>query len=211
MSNGRWVVAAFLSVFWALVLLGGALEPGYSHVEDHVSRLASFGATWPAVGITAIVALAGAHAAAAVVLHRLPSRAGAAALGGAAVAGIAVAAFRVHCPRGAAGCRGAAASADTWTDAVHGYAVAGYEVALLMAMLAVAWWGSQRGRPAVSAVSLLAAGASLVTVLRVDEPAAGADQRLWLAVSTVWLLAVLRFAGAAPRAGRVGSCSAGTT
>lgn len=186
----RLAVAGTLGLFWGLVLLGGALEPGYSHARDFVSRLASFGATWPVIGIAAIAALAFAHAAAALVLRRVGARAAAAALGVAALAGLVVAAFRVHCPGGAAGCRARAAAQDTWTDTVHTYAVTGYEVALLAAMLALAWWGSRRGHPALAVVSLLAAVASLVTVLRIDAPAAGADQRLWLAVSTGWLLSV---------------------
>lgn len=190
MSSSGCAVAGFLALFWGLVLLGGAVEPGYSHVEDYVSRLASFGAAFPVVGILAIAALATAHGATALGLGRSGARAPAGTLGVAAIAGYVVAALRVHCPGGAAGCAGTATAPDSWTDAVHAAAVLAYEVALLAAMLTTAGWAARRRRRALAAMSLVAAAASLVSVLRIEEPAAGADQRLWLAVSCAWLLSV---------------------
>lgn len=189
MSTARVAVAVALVGFWGLVAVGGALEPGYSHVEDYVSRLASFGARVPGVGIGAIAALATAHAAGAVVLHRLRARPAAVALGAAATSGYVVAAFRIHCPGGAAGCVGAG-DEEPWTDTVHAVGVVSYEVFLLVAVVASAAWAGRRGRTALGLLWLALALASVVAVGRVHEPAAGADQRLWLAVSTVWLLTV---------------------
>lgn len=192
--TGRPVVVA-LALFWGLVLLGGVLEPGYVHARDFVSRLASFGAQWPAVGIAAIAMLGTAHAAGALLLRRAHARLAAALLLVAGVAGYVVAAFRVHCPGGAAGCPGAGAAPDRWTDVVHRYAVSGYEVALVTSMAAVAWWGLRRGDRRLAAGSLVAAVASAVAVLRIGGPDAGADQRLWLAVSTAWLLLLVARVG----------------
>jgi hypothetical protein len=189
-TAARVATAAALALFWALVLVGGSVEPGYSQVEDYVSRLASFGARVPALGVAAIGALALAHAAAADVLRRGRARVAAAALAVAAGAGAVVAAFRIHCTGGAAGCSAPPPAADAWTDAVHGTAVGVYEVALLVAMGALAVHAALRRRAVAAAASLAAALASAWAFARVDEPMAGADQRLWLAVSTVWLLAV---------------------
>jgi hypothetical protein len=110
-----------------------------------------------------------------------------------------VAAFRIHCTDGAAGCRGPATPQDGWTDSVHGYGVGAYELTLLAAMVATAAWALRRGRVALVVVSLAAAAGSFAAVARIDEPAAGADQRLWLAVSTVWLLSLVVLAEWSPR------------
>lgn len=190
---------AALVVFWGAVLLGGAVEPAYSHAADYVSRLASFGAQAPWIGVVAISALATAHLAGAGLLRRAESRVAAVALAGAAAAGYAVAAFRIHCPGGAAGCAGSSEATDTWTDTVHGLAVGAYEVGLLVAMLATAWWVARRRRHQaggwIAVPSALLAVASLVSVLAIGGPDAGAEQRAWLAVSTVWLLLLLAAAG----------------
>jgi hypothetical protein len=179
-----------LAAFWALVAAGGIVNPGYSQVEDYVSRLAAFGARWPGVGIAAIAALSTAHAAAALLVGRAGARLAGAVLGVAAACGYVVAAFRIHCPGGAAGCRAAGTAPDAWTDVVHGWAVRGYAAALVAAMVAAAAQAWSGGRRRLAALSLAAAGASVVTVLRIADPAGGADQRLWLLVSTLWLLVV---------------------
>ena len=194
MRAARFAVAAALTAFWALVLLGGVLEPGYSQVQDYVSRLASYGARYPAVGIAAISMLATAHLAGAEVLRRAGARVAAVALAGAAASGYVVAAFRITCPGGAAGCRGAAGAAGL-TDRVHAIGVVAYEAFLVIAVVAAAGWAVRRlHRPGLAALWLGLGLASLVAAARVGAPDAGADQRLWLGVSTVWLLTLLGLA-----------------
>ena len=162
-----------LAAFWALVTVGGIVNPGYSQVEDYVSRLAAFGACWPGVGIAAI-----------------------AALGMAAACGYVVAAFRIHCQGGAAGCRAAGTAPDAWTDVVHGWAVRGYAAAPVAAMVAAAAQAWSMGRRRIAALGLAAAGASVVTADR--RPGRWCGPGLWLLVSTMWLLVVT---GAADRRG----------
>ena len=53
-GRARRGVRVLLVVFWLLVLIGGAVNPGYSHLHDHVSDLASYGARAAWIGGLAI-------------------------------------------------------------------------------------------------------------------------------------------------------------
>src|SRR5437773_1592285 len=102
MLAGR-IVLGCLAVFWCLVLLAGAGNPGYSQTRDYVSTLAARGADRGWLGVVAICAAAVAMLATAFLLRSL-SRA-AALLTGVAGAGFIVVAFtRLQCANGAAGC-----------------------------------------------------------------------------------------------------------
>src|SRR6478735_4985589 len=75
-----------LGLFWALVILGGVLQPGYRAGRDYVSALASEGARAPAIGVLALASFGVAYLAAAFVLDRwVGTRLGAALLVGAAL------------------------------------------------------------------------------------------------------------------------------
>ena len=187
--RARWTVVGALAVFWAGTAVAGALAPGYSARGDFVSSLAGRGSEVAPLGIAALLALAGAHLAAAAAVR---GRA-AVALGLAGLCGIVVAAFRTACPLGAAGCgSGANETVPDLADAVHVYGVVGYEIALVAAMLAVAG-RLARTRPAAAALTVAAAVASVVLALNIGGPDLGAWQRAWLAVNTGWLaVATLR-------------------
>ncbi|MET0189271.1 MAG: DUF998 domain-containing protein, partial [Pseudonocardia sediminis] len=127
---GPLLPTAGVALFWVLTLTAGALVPGYSIRQDYVSSLAGRGSSVAVLGIAAIAVLGLAHLAAARVV-----RGGlAVALVLAGLAGLTIAAFRVGCPLDAAGCSFTPGNriADA-SSAVHGYAVAAYEVALVVA------------------------------------------------------------------------------
>ena len=179
-----------LALFWAVAFLAGSVNPGYAPTRDYVSALASRGADYAWLGVTALVVLPLAHlGVAGIVRRRGPVVA--AALAAAVVAGLVVASMRISCPGGAARCSVAGQVRRTdWLDAVHGRAVAVYGVAMVIAMVAAAvtWWSTARplavasaGLAPVSAVLLLASSGG-------SHP--GAPQRLWLLVNTGWLVVV---------------------
>lgn len=188
----RAAPAVGVALFWLGTVLAGALAPGYSARADYVSSLAGRGSEVAGVGITAIVALAVAHLAAAVVVD-LPARV---ALAAAGVCGLVIAAFATGCPLGAAGCGTAPNEApDDLADILHVAGVLGYEIALVAAMVLVAL---RLGRGWPAALTVVAAVASVLLVMRIDGPDLGLDQRLWLAVNTVWLAAVPLLAARRP-------------
>jgi hypothetical protein len=183
------VVVAALVAFWLGTAVAGALAPGYSARADFVSSLAGRGSEVAPLGIAALLALAGAHLAAAVAVRGRT----AVPLALAGLCGLAVAVFRTACPLGAAGCgSGANETVPDLADSVHVHGVVGYEVALVVAMLAVAVRVA-RTRPAAAALTVAAAVASVVLALHIGGPHLGAWQRAWLLVNTGWLaLAALR-------------------
>jgi hypothetical protein len=184
----RAAAVAGLVLFWLGTVVAGALAPGYSARGDYVSSLAGRGSVVAALGVAALTALALAHLGGALALGRTAAgTAGAAAvaLGLAGACGLVVAGFRTACPLGAAGCGSAPNDAPPDpADVLHVAGVVGYELALVVAMVAVA---VHRGRGWSAALTAAAAVASVVLALRIGGPDAGLDQRLWLAVNTVWL------------------------
>lgn len=189
----RAVAIGALALFWLGTVLAGALAPGYAARADYVSSLAGRGSEVAPLGIAALTALALAHLAGAVALTAGGSRAArwtaSGALAAAGACGLVVAAFRTGCPLGAAGCGTAPNDAPPdLADVAHIIGVVGYEVALVVAMLVVAV-RLGRGWPAVLTVAT--AVVSVVLALRIGGPDLGLDQRLWLAVNTGWLAALV--------------------
>ena len=190
-ERARWTVRGLLVAFWALVITGGLINPGYSHWHDHVSDLASFGARAPWVGILAIGSFGLADVVAARVVGGA-SRWAAGALVVAGVAGLVVAANRIHCTGGAAGCGTSTIDDATWTDSVHAGAVAvnAFAFSLAMVICALGAVGARRPwswRAAVVALAMLSLG-FLAQSLGTDL--AGTWQRGWLLTNTVVLLMV---------------------
>lgn len=184
-----------VALFWALTLSAGALVPGYAIRQDYVSSLAGRGSSVAVLGIAGIAVLGLAHLGAAWALRGGPALPPAPALvpalALAGLAGVTIAAFRVGCPFDAAGCSFTPGNriGDTQSS-VHGYAVTGYEVALIVAMLAVAV--SRRSAEKVFAlVSLVAAPLSALLLLSTGGEANGLWQRAWLVVNTAWLVALV--------------------
>lgn len=200
MRGTRAVALGALALFWLGTVLAGALAPGYAARADYVSSLAGRGSEVAPLGIAALTALALAHLAGAVALPGSGSRAvrwtASGALAAAGACGLVVAAFRTGCPLGAAGCGTAPndAPADL-ADVAHVGGVVGYEVALVVAMLAAA---VRLGRGWPAALTVAAAVASVVLALRIGGADLGLDQRLWLAVNTGWLAALVLRPGRRP-------------
>lgn len=180
-------MVAAVALFWIGTVVAGALAPAYSARADFISSLAGRGSEVAVLGVAALVALGGAHLAAAAAVRGLL----AVPLAVAGVAGLTVAAFRTGCPLGAAGCGSGAndAPADL-ADTLHYQAVVGYEVALVAAMLVVAVQLA-RTRPAAAALTVAAAVASVVLALQIGGPDLGAWQRAWLIVNTGWLVVLV--------------------
>lgn len=190
-DHDRFGVAATGGVvsFWLLTSGAGALAPGYSFRDDYTSSLAGRGSSVAALGIAALAVLGLAHLAAAASVRGVV--AGPLALAG--VAGLVVAAFRVGCPDGAAGCSfGANDPPADLTDMVHGLAVGGYEIALVVAMVVVAVRGNRRWSSGFRVLTVVAAVASVLLLLQTGGVDNGLWQRGWLIVNTGWLVAAVR-------------------
>jgi hypothetical protein len=192
MSGTRAVAVGALALFWLGTVLAGTLAPGYAARADYVSSLAGRGSEVAPLGIAALTVLALAHLAGAATLvggSRAARWTASGALAAAGACGLVVAAFRTGCPLGAAGCGTAPNDAPPdLADVAHVWGVVGYEVALVVAMLAVA---VRLGRGWPAALTVAAAVASVVLALRIGGPDLGLDQRLWLAVNTAWLAALV--------------------
>ena len=136
------------------------------------------------LGITALAVLGLAHLAAAASVRGTV----AIPLALAGVAGLIVAAFRVGCPGGAAGCSfGANDPPADLADMVHGFAVGGYEIALVVAMVVVTVRGDRRWSRVFRVLTVVAAVASLLLLLQTGGADNGWWQRGWLIVNTGWL------------------------
>lgn len=186
----RGAVAARVTVvlgivgFWTFAALGAATEPGYDPSQDYLSALAAFGAADPAWGLAMFASSTAAVLAAAwLARSRLLAAAGVSlALGGM---------LRVDCPAGAAGCNaGPLVVEPSLAGQAHAVAVAGYQVLLSAALLALAWRARQVGRPVAVLAAL--AGALVPLALALDplplEP--GTSQRLWVVAGQLALLLV---------------------
>ncbi|HEV2088472.1 MAG TPA: DUF998 domain-containing protein [Cryptosporangiaceae bacterium] len=196
-GRGRlwWPSAAGLMVFVGGATVAGAVNPGYSHRRDFLSALAGLGAESRWIGVLALTGLAVFHLGAALwttARARAAFRGVAVFLFVAGLAGLVVAASPITCARGAARCAGPEGGPAGWTDTVHSVGVVVYEVALVGAMLTLAWvlWRGAR-RWALALGSVAFAVASGWTFVAIGPPDHGAWQRVWLAVNITWVLLVL--------------------
>lgn len=188
------------------VLVGGAINEGYSQTRDYVSALSGRGSTAAVVGMVGLLGFAAAHAAAGLAV-RPHSRVAAVAFVLAAVAGVVVTVARISCPTGAAECSIEDSAAPDWLDRVHGLGVATYEVFFLVGLLAAAGWLLRCSRPAASAagVALALLGLlSAVLVLATPEQRPGAVQRAWLVVNSVAVILVAVVAVRKPQPTQIG-------
>lgn len=175
-----------VALFWIGTFVAGALAPGYSVREDYISSLAGRGSEVAVLGVATLLVIALAHLAAAAAVRGAVG----VPLALAGVAGLVVASFRIACPGGAAGCSlGGNGAVPDLADLTHGWAVVGYEVALVAAMAAVA---AQlvRTRPVAAALTVGVAVLSAVIALRIGavDGDRGWWERGWLVVNTGWLV-----------------------
>jgi Protein of unknown function (DUF998) len=206
-AKGRLAALAVVTgvaLFWLGVFAGGAVQPGYDHSRDFVSYLASHGARLPGIGIVAITSFGVSYLALAYLLVR-PLRAPVAAVMS-ALAGLAnfvIAAFRLHCPAGAARCgAGQGVSGGGSSDVMHGLAVGGHEAFVVLAMIGLGVallrrqevTGSERTAAVGTGVFCLIAAAISPALLLWATAAGGRAQRLWVLWHCLWLAVVLGLA-----------------
>jgi hypothetical protein len=189
----RLAVAASVLGFWTLATLGAGRQPGYDAAQDYLSALAALGAAQPGWGLGMFACGSLALAATAVVVRalvpaRAPARLMLLAAAAVAVAGLA----RVTCGAGAAGCNAGPLVVEQTTllSRTHSGAVAVYQVLFSAALLALAHsaWGVHR-----RALATLALAGAVLTPLLAVAPlpwGAGTDQRVWVAVGHLVLLAL---------------------
>jgi hypothetical protein len=176
--------------FWLLVVTAGLVNPGYAPTRDYISALASRGADQAWLGVTALVVLPLAHLSVAVAVWDR-ARLAAAGLLATVPLGLLVAAMRISCPSGAARCSVAGQVRRTdWLDAVHGKAVAGYGVLMVLVLVAAAFPAGLPWRRGRVASALAAPVSALLLLMSSGGSHPGTPQRLWLIVNTGWLVAV---------------------
>ena len=196
----RGALAAILGLllaFACLVVLGAAVNGGYSHARDFVSSLAGRGAEQAWIGVVAFTCFAAAHVVAAMRWRRASRIVGVTLLACGALL-LVVALARASCPGGAAGCSlpGQPAATDVW-DTIHGLSVGIYVLAYVLAALCAAVVLLRRRRARLGATMVVIAVLSMLAVAQVDEASPGAEQRIWLAVNAAGLLVLAGFAASA--------------
>jgi hypothetical membrane protein len=189
MWAGR-VVLGCLAVFWCLVLLVGAANPGYSQTRDYVSTLAARGADYGWLGVLAICAAALAITATAALVRALSRVAG--VLTGISGIGFFVVAFtRLSCPDGPGGCGlGGRFDVSGFREITHSAATT---VSAVLLVAAMAWSGLElhrRGKTRLGVASLGAATATAVAFLATGGSSPGWIERLGVLVATCWMTAV---------------------
>lgn len=185
-------VLVLVGLFWVAVVIAGSANPDYSHSRDYVSALASIGAQHSWLGVLAIAAVGVAFVLTSL-LVRPVSRVAAVAVA-LAGAGYVFGAFaRIRCAEGAAFCGvGDRQSADLENTRgyVHEGAVVGSSLLLVVAMTALGVALIRQGRRAGGVASLIAAFATVITFALVSGDSPGAEQRIWIAVMTLWVIGV---------------------
>lgn len=84
-------------------------------------------------------------------------------------------------------------------DTIHGLSVGVYLLAFVFAAICAGVVLLRRRRRGPGAVILVLAALSILTASQMDERTPGAEQRLWLAVNALGLVALAGFAGSDPR------------
>ncbi len=185
-------VLVLVALFWVAVVIAASVNTGYSHSRDYVSALASVGADHAWLGVLAIAAV-GSAIALTFFLVRPVSRVAAVAVA-LAGAGYVLGAFaRIRCAEGAAFC-GVGDRQSTDLENTRGYlhegAVIGSSLLLVVAMTALGVALLRQGRRTGGIASLIAAVATVVTLALVSGDTPGAEQRIWIAVMTLWVIGV---------------------
>lgn len=198
MSARRSLTAllALLLAFAALVFFGGAVNPGYRHSRDYVSSLASRGANQAWIGIAAFAAFATAHAVVGLRWRRT-ARVVCVLLLACAALILVVGLARASCPRGAAGCLLPGQPSETdLTDSIHAGSIGIYTLTYVLGAICAGLVLLRRRHRGLGAGTLVLAVLSVLAVGQVDEVSPGAEQRIWLAVNAIGLIALTAAAGA---------------
>jgi len=191
------LILAPLLAFVLLVVLAGALNSGYLHSRDYVSSLASRGADQAWIGMLAIASFATAHAVAAMRWRRTARIVWATLLVCSALLLVVVFA-RASCPDGAARCSlPGRASVTDLGDTIHGLSIGSYLLTFVLAAICAGVVLLRRRRRGPGAAMLVLAALSILTASQIDERTPGAEQRMWLAVNALGLVALAGFAASA--------------
>jgi hypothetical protein len=195
-----WLAVAGQALFVAGWVIGGALQPGYDHLEHGVSQLAAQGTAHPALGMATLAVLGGSIVALGLaLLTALPSRPAARFAAGlfmAAGASIAIAALlRLDCAEAVS-----SACADLWKSGAtsgqhnaHLWTGLFTQVLLAATPFAVAraiWPGPVAPLALAAGIFGLALGAVAFALYRVDDAPDGLVQRVALLSLHVWVLIV---------------------
>lgn len=195
-SSPRTVlIVGSLAATWGLVFLAASQQPGYNHLRDGISALASRSAHLPWIGAMAIALGGVATLAASFVLRRI-SQPAALSLALAGVALLAVAGTPISCIGGPAGCE-MYPGGSNWISKAHLAAVGFYEFASVSAAMSTALALLRGGARRVAGVC--AAGALVSLLLFSAAPIElGLMQRAWLLVHSLLLAGVPYLALPAP-------------
>ena len=191
------LIVGSLVVTWGLVLLAASQQPGYDHLRDSISALASRTAHLPWIGALAIAAGGIATLTASFVLRRV-SQPAALSLALAGVALLVVAVTPIRCVGGPAGCE-MYPGGSNWISTTHLAAVGFYEFASVAAAMSAALPLLRSGARRAAMVCVM--GALLSLLLFSAAPIElGLMQRAWLLLHSVLLACVPYLALPAPSA-----------
>jgi hypothetical protein len=190
-----WAALAGQLVFIASWVVAGALQPGYSHVDQGVSELGARGAEHPLIVNAGLVVLGLTFVALGVALLAvLPSRLTAGLLVASGVAVIASGVIRLDCGLSDARCEGLWRAGDlSWHESGHLWAGLAMRVLLVLTPFALAWALSP------GPLGLLAAGAGFAgmaigvgafLLYGGDNAGDGLIQRFEFLVLHLWVLIV---------------------
>lgn len=211
-----WLAIVGQIVFVATWVLAGALEPGYSHVEQYISELGARDAEHPALMNAGLLVLGLSIAALApALLATLPSRpasrvaAGAFAVAGAAM--VANAILPLDCGLSDQACVDRLDAGElSWQSYAHLWSGLAFNLAFVITPLAIAralWPRHAALLALLAAVSALPILAATMAGENLADGAAGLSQRLGMLAVHVWVVAVavgiLHATRGAPKAGEL--------
>lgn len=176
-------------VWWSLIVINGAITPGYSHVSDFISALGAVGAPYAFIQQINFVIFGGSVLALAVGLHswfgdgRRPPVA--TALVGVFGLGVILAAVFPQNP----------AAPDSFTDTMHtGVSIVAFlagvsGVSLVTRRLRIDdRWPTYRYEPAGTAIIVLVTFVVSVATVIIESSVLGITQRLFIGVMSLWVL-----------------------
>lgn len=180
-------IAVGVAVFWVLLVVAAALQPGYDAAGDSISSLASRGATDAWVAMSALAIAGAGTMIMGVTLGQLSPPAGL-TLGLAGFALMILIVAPLSCVGGAAGC-GAQTEPRAWAGLWHFVGVNLYEIAFVAAVASAGVQLFHMGLRGPALVAVVVSMASIVLFAIAPLPM-GLRQRLWLALHSAVLVAM---------------------
>ena len=190
-----WAALAGQVVFIASWVIAGALEPGYSHVDQGVSELGARGAEHPLIVNAGLVVLGLAFVALGIALYAaLPSRLATALFVAAGVSVVALGLIRLDCGLSDPRCEAMWRAGDlSWHESGHLWAGLAMRVLLVLTPFALAWAlhpGPVAPLAAGAGVVGLAVGAGAYLLYGGDHAGDGLVQRFEFVLLHLWVLTI---------------------